>query len=47
MAPKLLLIDGHSLAYRAFYATAHSRDIMATSKGEWTNAVYVFVNKDG
>ncbi len=45
MSPKLLLIDGHSLAYRAFYATAHSRDIMATSKGEWTNAVYVFANK--
>ena len=45
MALKILLIDGHSLAYRAFYATSHGRDIMTTSKGEWTNAVYVFVNK--
>jgi len=43
--PKLLLIDGHALAYRAFYATVHGGKIMATSKGEWTNAVYVFVNK--
>jgi DNA polymerase-1 len=45
MTPKILLIDGHSLAYRAFYATAHRGDVMATSKGEWTNAVYVFANK--
>jgi len=45
MAPKMLLIDGHSLAFRAFYATAHRGDVMATSKGEWTNAVYVFANK--
>jgi len=45
MSPKLLLIDGHSLAYRGFHATAHGESIMATSKGEWTNAVYVFVSK--
>ena len=45
MASKVLLIDGHSLAYRAFYATSHSRNVMTTSKGEWTNAVYVFVSK--
>ncbi len=45
MPAKALLIDGHSLAYRAFYATSHSRNVMATSKGEWTNAVYVFVSK--
>jgi len=45
MSPKLLLIDGHSLAYRGFHATAHGENIMATSKGEWTNAVYVFVSK--
>ncbi len=43
--PKLLLIDGHALAYRAFYATSHSGSVMTTSKGEWTNAVYVFVSK--
>ena len=45
MAPKLLLIDGHALAYRGFHATAHGREIMMTSAGEWTNAVYVFVSK--
>jgi DNA polymerase-1 len=45
MAPKILLIDGHSLAFRAFYATSHGGNVMATSKGEWTNAVYVFANK--
>jgi DNA polymerase-1 len=45
MAPKILLVDGHALAYRAFYATSHSGNVMATTKGEWTNAVYVFVNK--
>jgi len=45
MAPKLMLIDGHALAYRGFHATAHGRQVMATSKGEWTNAVYVFVSK--
>jgi DNA polymerase-1 len=44
MASKMLIIDGYALAFRAFYATAHARDVMATSKGEWTNAVYVFVN---
>ncbi len=43
--PKLLLIDGHALAFRAFYATAHSGNVMTTSGGEWTNAVFVFVSK--
>jgi DNA polymerase-1 len=45
MSPKLLLIDGYSLAFRGYHATSHSSVIMMTSKGEWTNAVYVFVNK--
>jgi DNA polymerase-1 len=45
MSPKLLLIDGHAVAYRGYYATARGRNIMATSKGEWTNAVYVFISK--
>ena len=39
------VIDGHALAYRAFFATSHSPNIMATARGEWTNAVYVFLNK--
>jgi DNA polymerase-1 len=42
---KMLLIDGHAVAYRGFHATAHSGNILTTSAGEWTNAVYVFINK--
>ena len=40
---KLLLIDGNSLLFRAFYATSYG-DIMRTSKGVYTNAVYAFAN---
>ena len=39
MAEKLLLLDGHSLAYRAFYALPSD---LATPAGEVTNAVYGF-----
>ena len=45
MPPKILLIDGHALADRAFYATSHAAHVLSTARGEWTNAVYVFVNK--
>ena len=38
--PKLVLIDGHSLAYRAYHALPPA---MKTTKGELTNAVYGFV----
>jgi DNA polymerase-1 len=38
---KLILIDGHSLAYRAFFALPPD---MATSKGELTNAVFGFIS---
>ena len=37
---KLVLIDGNSVLYRAFYATPY----FATSKGVQTNAVYGFTN---
>ena len=37
--PRLLLLDGHSLAYRAFFALPES---IATSRGEPTNAIYGF-----
>lgn len=40
---KLLLIDGNSLLFRAYYATAYG-SIMKTSKGVYTNAVYAFAN---
>ncbi|MEA3339069.1 MAG: DNA polymerase I, partial [Chloroflexota bacterium] len=36
---KLILIDGHSLAYRAFFALP---DDMKTSQGELTNAIFGF-----
>ena len=40
MAKKLILIDGHALAYRAFFALPV--DGFSTSRGELTNAVYGF-----
>src|SRR5499426_4629753 len=36
---KVLLLDGHSLAYRAFFALP---DTLVTSSGQITNAVYGF-----
>ncbi len=39
--PQLVLIDGHSLAYRAFHALPAT---LATSRGELTNAVYGFTS---
>ncbi|WP_425953817.1 DNA polymerase I [Xylanimonas sp. McL0601] len=39
--PRLLLIDGHSMAYRAFFALP---DTMATTSGQVTNAVYGFTS---
>src|SRR5512145_2350128 len=38
-ARKVLLLDGHSLAYRAFFALP---DTLVTSSGQVTNAVYGF-----
>src|SRR5215207_1694692 len=37
----LLLLDGHSLAYRAFYALPTD---LATTSGQVTNAVYGFTS---
>jgi DNA polymerase-1 len=46
--PKLVLIDGHSVAYRAFYGLPlydrHGKVIFSNSRGEFTNAVYGFAN---
>ncbi|MDH4354041.1 MAG: DNA polymerase I, partial [Actinomycetota bacterium] len=41
-APRLLLLDGHSLAYRAFYALPVEN--FSTSTGQPTNAVYGFTS---
>ena len=38
-AHKVLLLDGHSLAYRAFFALP---DTLVTSSGQVTNAIYGF-----
>ncbi|GAB6904087.1 DNA polymerase I [Kineosporia succinea] len=40
--PRLLLIDGHSLAYRAFYALPVEN--FSTATGQVTNAVYGFTS---
>ncbi|WP_197523282.1 DNA polymerase I [Actinokineospora pegani] len=40
--PRLLLIDGHSMAYRAFFALP--KENFATATGQHTNAVYGFTS---
>jgi DNA polymerase I len=46
MPKKILLLDGHSLAYRAFYGLPlydqSGRPRFSTSRGEFTNATYGF-----
>jgi DNA polymerase-1 len=48
MPRKILLLDGHSLAYRAFYGLPlydqSGRPRFSTSTGEFTNAVYGFAS---
>ena len=41
---KVLLIDGNSLMFRAFYATAYTGNLMQTKSGLYTNAVFGFAN---
>ncbi|MEI2641948.1 MAG: hypothetical protein V9G10_06350 [Candidatus Nanopelagicales bacterium] len=40
--PRLLLLDGHSLAYRAFYALPVEN--FSTTTGQPTNAVFGFTS---
>ena len=42
MTDRLLLLDGHSLAYRAWYALPPEN--FATTTGQTTNAVYGFTS---
>ena len=42
MRPRLLLLDGHSLAYRAFFALPVEN--FSTGDGQHTNAVYGFTS---
>ncbi len=41
---KLILIDGSNIMFRAYYGTAYSGNLMQNSKGQYTNAVFGFVN---
>ena len=41
--PRLLLLDGHSLAYRAFFALP-VENFTSTTTGQHTNAVYGFTS---
>jgi len=41
---KLLLIDGNSLMFRAYFSTAHSGRLMQTKAGFVTNALHGFIN---
>ena len=41
---ELVLIDGNSLLYRAYYATAAMGNLMVNKDGIPTNAVYGFAN---
>lgn len=41
---KLLLVDGNSLMFRSYYATAYTGNLMKTKDGLYTNALYGFVN---
>ncbi len=40
---RLILVDGNSLMYRAYYGTAAMGNLMQNSKGLYTNAIYGFV----
>ena len=44
MAKDILLIDGNSMLFRAYHATAYRGNFMATSNGIPTNAVFGFAN---
>lgn len=41
---KLILIDGSNVMFRAYFGTAYSGNLMQNSKGQYTNAVFGFVN---
>ncbi len=41
---KIILIDGNSLMFRAYYATAYSGNLMHNKNGLYTNAIFAFNN---
>lgn len=40
----LVVVDGNSLMFRAYYATSHMGNLMQTSTGIFTNALFGFIN---
>ena len=44
MEKRVIVIDGNSLMFRAYYATAYTGNLMQASSGLYTNALYGFVN---
>lgn len=41
---KLILVDGNSLMFRSYFATAYTGKLMQTKDGKYTNALYGFIN---
>ena len=41
---KVILIDGNSLMFRSYYATAYTGNLMKNSNGLFTNAIFGFCN---
>ena len=41
---KIIIVDGNSLLFRAYFATSFSGQIMTTKNGTPTNAIYAFSN---
>ena len=40
---KIVIVDGNSIMFRAYYATAYTGNLMQTSTGIYTNAIYTFI----
>ena len=43
MMKRMILVDGNSLMYRAYYGMAAVGNLTQNSKGLYTNAIYAFV----
>lgn len=41
---KIILVDGNSLMFRSYYATAYTGNLMKNSNGLFTNAIFGFCN---
>ena len=40
---RMILVDGNSLMYRAYYGMSATGNLTANSKGIYTNAIYSFI----